>query len=126
MKTEQQNLIDKATIRYIGETVRKLWGSQMVKHYRLFLGGVPFSWYCGLGWTRKPTKADILGALGQDWQAYDDCGGNLDSFLCEFGYNENTETLKAGKQTFALVERNISQLENLGFCLDDLKPYIQD
>lgn len=27
MKTEQQNLIDKATIRYIGETVRKLWGN---------------------------------------------------------------------------------------------------
>ena len=126
MKTEQQNLIDKATIRYCGETVRKLWGSQRVKFYRLFLGGVPFSWYCGLGWTRQPTKADILGALGQDWQSYDDCGGDLDSFLCEFGYNENNETLRTGKKIFALIESNISQLENLGFCLDDLKPYIQD
>ena len=125
MTTDQTQMINQATITYCGIRERALWGGQKVKHYILHLGGVCFSWYCGLGHTTRPTAADIIGDLAREWRDARDCG-DLESFLCEFGYNENEQTLKNGKKIFEQITNNNSKLAALGFRLCDLEQFIID
>ena len=125
MKTEQQNIIDKATISYFGIVNHDLWNGQKVHKYILHLGQKTFSWYCGLGINKRPTVQQILGDLAHDWRDSRDCG-DLDNFLFEFGYNNSIEDMKRGKRTFAQIVNNNARLRKLGFDLPDLEQFIQD
>lgn len=125
MKSEQQKLIERATISYHGIVNRELWGGQRVYKYILHIGGKTFSWFCGLGIDKRPTVEQILGDLARDWRDARDCG-DLENFLLEFGYNESSENIKRGKKIFARITDNNARLAGLGFSLPDIEQYIQD
>lgn len=122
--TKLNDLIANAKIKYLGQIVRKVWGGQLVNHYRLFAGGQHFDYYSGLA-CKAPNAKDIFTCIAQDMQAIAETH-DISDFLCEFGYNESPEKMRNGKRIFAEILQEQRKVALMGLALDELQTLLDD
>lgn len=126
MRKKAQTIINAARVQHAGLAVPP-WGGQAVNHFKLvFPLGVKFDYFQGLGHKQPPRVDDILASLAQDWRAVKDCDGDETTFLCDFGYNEGPDSMKAGRRIFAKINKNIFKLQGVGIYLPDIEGFIEE